>query len=260
MGFTASQVKNEKIGITLIAIAAVIALISVLVQEPIAQDIKYHLFSDSKKIWHIPNFWNVVSNLPFLIVGILGLYKTTIAGTLKIINDVEIAYKILFIGLILLSFGSAYYHLWPDNQSLVWDRLAMTIVFMALLSIIISEFISVSIGKVLLFPLVIAGASSVVYWHFSETSGAGDLRYYALVQFFPMLVMPVILVCFRSRCSKVRAYWYLLALFVVAKIFEYFDGEVYNAIGVISGHSIKHIAVALGLYILLVSYERRQCI
>lgn len=260
MGFTASQVKNEKTGIVLIVTAAVISLIGILIQEPIAQDIKYHLFSDSKIIWQIPNFWNVVSNLPFLIVGILGLYKLTIAGTLRIINDIEIAYKLLFVGLILLSIGSAYYHISPDNQSLAWDRLAMALVFMALFSIIISEFISVSIGKVLLFPLIVAGASSVVYWHFSETSGAGDLRYYALVQFFPMLVMPIILTCFRPQCSKVNAYWWLLALFIVSKIFEYFDGEVYNAIGVISGHSVKHITAALGLYILLVSYEKRKCI
>jgi ABC-type maltose transport system permease subunit len=135
----------------------------------------------------------------------------------------------------------------------------MVIAIMALLSIIISEFISVHTGKVLLLPLIFSGISSVVYWHFSEVWGEGDLRYYILVQFFPMFVIPVILICFRSQCTGVNAYWGLLVAYIAAKVFEHFDGEVYSVLGFISGHSIKHIAAALGLYILLVSYERRHC-
>ncbi|MEE8388841.1 MAG: ceramidase domain-containing protein, partial [Acidiferrobacterales bacterium] len=216
-------------------------------------------FSDSRKIFSILNFWNVVSNLPFLIVGVIGLYRIIVTGTLNVIGDIKISYILLFLGVSLVAFGSGYYHLWPDNQTLVWDRLPMTIAFMALFSIVISEFISARAGKALLLPFILAGASSVIYWHFSEFRGAGDLRYYAFVQFFPIIVIPVILVCFSSRCRGVNAYWLLLTAYIVAKVFEQFDGAVYSWLGIISGHSIKHVVVAFGLYILLVSYERRSC-
>ena len=250
---------KEKIGFTLIVLITLMSLLAVFFQDPIAQDTNYHNFRDSKEIFSIQNFWNVLSNLPFLIVGILGLYKVLVTDTLKIIGDIKIAYSLLFFGVTLIALGSAYYHLWPNNQTLVWDRLPMTIAFMSLFSIIISEFISTRAGKALLLPLIIVGISSVIYWHLSEIQGAGDLRFYALVQFYPMLIIPLILICFNSRCSKAKAYWLLLVAYVVAKALEHFDDEVYNTLGFISGHSIKHIVAALGLYILYISYLRRSC-
>jgi hypothetical protein len=135
----------------------------------------------------------------------------------------------------------------------------MTIAFMALFSIIISENISVRSGKTLLLPLLLTGMLSVAYWHFSETRGTGDLRLYALVQFYPMIAIPIILICFRSRCTHVYAYWWLLLAYIIAKVFEHFDAEVYNVSGFISGHSLKHLAAALGMYVLLVSYQKRNC-
>lgn len=251
--------KKEKLATTLIIVITLFSAIELLFLPPIAQDINYHSFSDSRSLFSILNFWNVVSNLPFLFIGILGLYKTVVTDTLNIIEDIKIAYILLFLGITLTAFGSGYYHLYPINQTLVWDRLALTIIIMSLFSIVISEFISACTGKALLFPFIFAGISSVAYWYFSELQGAGDLRYYAFVQFFPLFVIPIILVCFRSRYNCVKAYWLLLLLYVVAKVFEQFDDEVFSGLGFISGHSIKHFIAALGLYILLVSYQRRRC-
>jgi hypothetical protein len=250
---------KEKTGFVLIIVTALIALPAILSQAPLAQDVSYHQFVDTRNILSIPNFCNVVSNAPFVLVGLLGLYKLRRPGQLKIIDDNSIAYILLFFGTLLVGFGSSYYHLAPDNQTLVWDRLPMTIAFMALLSIIISEFISVRSGKNLLLPLILAGILSVAYWHFSEIRGEGDLRFYALVQFYPMLAIPIILVCFHSRCTHVYAYWWLLLAYIAAKLFEHFDAGIYNLLNVISGHSMKHLTAALGLYVLLVFYQKRTC-
>jgi len=254
-----TQFSKEKIGFTLIIVVTFISVPAIFLQDPIAQDINYHLFRDSKEIFSIQNFWNVLSNLPFLMVGVIGLYQFLVTDSLKIIKENKFAYSLLFFGVTLIAFGSGYYHLWPNNQTLVWDRLPMSIAFMSLFSIVIGEFISIRAGKALLLPLILLGIASVFYWHFSEIQGAGDLRFYALVQFYPMLVIPLILVCFNSRCSKAKAYWWLLVAYVIAKAFEHFDGEIYNMLGFISGHSIKHIVAALGLYILFISYLRRSC-
>lgn len=250
--------RKEKIGITLIVVLALFVVVATGLQNPIAQDVNYHLFKDSRTLLGIPNVWNVLSNAVFLFVGLSGLYKILITNSLNIIAEIKSSYVLFFIGITLVAFGSGYYHLWPDNQALVWDRLPMTIAFMALFSIIISEFISVRIGKVLLIPLVFLGMAAVIYWHVGEINGVGDLRYYAIVQFFPMLAMPVIFICFNSIYSHTRAYWFLLVAYIIAKVFEHFDGEIYNALGVISGHSLKHIIVAAGLAALLVSYAVRN--
>ena len=254
-----NPVKKERLGFALITITAVIVFAGILSLDPIPQDASYHLFVDTREIWLVPNFWNVVTNAPFVIVGLLGLYKFKFPGKLKVISDVNIAYILLFFGTFLVGFGSSYYHLAPDNQTLVWDRLPITIAFMALFSIIISEFISVRSGRTLLLPLILAGVLSVLYWHLTEIRGEGDLRFYALVQFYPMLAIPIMMICFRSRCTHVYAYWWLLLAYIAAKLFEHFDGEVFDALGFISGHSLKHLAAALGMYVLLLFYQKRDC-
>ena len=251
--------KKQKLGFALIIISALLVLGGVTGQGPVAQDVSYHLFADDRTIGAIPNFWNVISNIPFVNVGFLGVYKLRNPGKLKIIGELNIAYILLFFGVFLVGFGSGYYHLAPDNQTLVWDRLPMTIAFMSLFSIIISEFISVRSGKNLLLPLILAGILSVVYWHFSEMRNEGDLRLYLLVQFYPILAIPIMLLCFRSHCTGVSAYWWLLLTYVTAKILEHFDNEVYNVLGFISGHSLKHVFAALGMYVLLAFYQQRNC-
>lgn len=253
-------IKKEKIALAIIIVFSILLFWGVLNLEPIAQDLSYHDFEDSRDIFGIPNFWNVVSNIPFFVVGVFGLYRLLIANNLVIIDELKIAYILLFSGASLVSIGSGYYHLQPDNMTLVWDRLPMTVVFMALFSIIIAEFISVRAGKVLLLPLVLAGITSVVYWYFTEIGGEGDLRYYAVVQFLPIFVIPVILISFRAQHTNVVAYWGLILAYIAAKLFEHFDAQVFDLASYISGHSIKHIVAALGLYVLLASYQNRNYI
>jgi len=254
-----SLINKEKTGFNLIVTITVISIIAFFSQDRIAQDIAYHNFSDFRTIFNIPNFWNVLSNLPFLIVGFMGLYKLFVKKNLHIINEMQTAYALLFFGVFLVAFGSGYYHLAPNNQTLVWDRLPMTIAFMAMFAIIIAEFISIRLGKTLLWPLLIAGVASVFYWHFTELQGKGDLRFYAVIQFYPMLVMPIILLCFKSRFDHLNAYWILFASYALAKVFEHFDQAFYSILGfAMSGHSVKHIVAALGLYVLLLAYQQRK--
>ncbi|MCF6225059.1 MAG: ceramidase [Xanthomonadales bacterium] len=250
--------KNPSTGLWLIAILTTISSISMLFIEPIPQDISYHLFSDVTLAFGIQNFWNVFSNISFAIVGILGLYNIYVSKSLVLIDSTRLSYALFFAGVALVALGSGYYHLWPDNQTLVWDRLPMTIAFMALFSILICEFISERVGKTLLIPLILLGVFSVFYWEYTEGQGVGDLRLYALVQFLPIVVIPIILIFFSSQFTRISGYWWLLLVYLLAKVFEHFDAQVFSALSFISGHSIKHIAAAFGVYLLLLSYQRRS--
>lgn len=226
--------------------------------DPIPQDPNYHLLKDQRTVFGIPNFWNIISNLPFLLAGIMGLHQLLRSRPFRFIAELRTAYLLLFLSVSFIAFGSGYYHLWPNNETLLWDRLPMTITFMALFSVIVGEFVSVRVGKLALWPLIIFGVFSVFYWHVTESNGEGDLRLYVLVQFLPLILIPLILLFFKSAFTHTSGYWLLLGTYLLAKGFEYFDGPVYSLLSLLSGHSLKHLVAALGIFFLLQAYNNRE--
>lgn len=215
--------------------------------SPIEQNEDYHNFSDTLTIGRIPNFWNVISNFTFLIVGLFGILR------LKKMDRVNSQFLAFFIGVSFVAIGSGYYHFNPNSSTLVWDRLPMTIAFTALMSIVISEFIDYKKGKLLLLPLLLLGIISIVYW-----VKLGDLRLYVLVQFYPILAIPVILILFKSAENSPKGFWLLLISYIIAKLFEIYDFEIHKTLKHLSGHSLKHISASVGVYLLINSYIRQN--
>ena len=239
--------KKEKVGYIILTAIALLSVAGIFILSPIEQDKEYHNFCDSEAIFNIPNFWNVVSNIPFLVIGLIGLYKTTT------LEETKIQYIMFFLGISLVAIGSGYYHLNPNNNTLVWDRLPMTIAFMSLFSIIISEFIDLKIGLKSLLPSILIGLLSVVYWIVFN-----DLKIYILVQFFPVFAIIVILSFFRSKYNLTIGYWLLLLAYIIAKIFEHFDYQTQNTLKLLSGHTLKHIVISIGIFSLLYTYLNRK--
>jgi hypothetical protein len=244
------------LGLGVIAVAAIATVF--LFTTAIPQDPGYHQFADTRQILGIENFANVLSNLVFLIVGVAGLLYVFRYASQICIFGLEVAYGVFFVGIFLTSFGSSYYHLAPGNETLVWDRLPMTIGFAALVTIVVGEYVSEQIAARLLVPLLLIGFASVEYWAWTEARGVGDLRPYALVQFLPMLMIPVILLRRQPFIGKARYFWWMIASYFAAKLFEFFDAEVYALGHIISGHSIKHIAAALTPAIFLYALTQRR--
>lgn len=234
-----------------------ISVIAASLLPAIAQDPSYHLFSDSVTLWGIPHFWNTVSNLPFLYVGAMGYIKLN-QSKLNVSNELSLALRIFYAGVFFVGVGSGYYHLNPNNVTLVWDRLPMTIGFMALFSVVIAEYISIKTAKALLPPLIFAGVLSVAYWYISESNHQGDLRPYALVQFLPMLVIPVILLSYKHPFEHAKGYWLLIACYGMAKVLEHFDPQIHSALAIMSGHALKHAIAALGIGLFTFHLETRR--
>lgn len=241
--------------ITLVLITGV-AIIGAFLLPKVPQDPAYHQFADTRTILSVPNFWNVLSNLPFVFVGLTGLVMC-VRSSLAIVPELKPAYILFFIGVAAVAFGSGYYHLWPSNQTLVWDRLPMTIGFMSIFALIIAEFISVKAGRVLFLPLVIAGFASVFYWDYSESLNAGDLRFYGLVQFLPMLLIPLILLMYQSRFTHIGLYWAVLAAYGLAKLAELGDHVIYDLLD-FSGHSLKHLIAAAAPWMFYLALKKRS--
>lgn len=177
----------------IILVIVIIAIIAVFSADPIAQDPGYHNFADQRVMIKIPNFYNVLSNIPFVIIGVMGMRLVLSGNASGGLVELKNVYLAFFAGVFLTAFGSAYYHYHPDNLTLLWDRLPMTIAFTALFIAIVGEYVSSRLALKLFVPLLLLGIISVIYWYITELNGNGDLRAYALVQFLPALLIPLIL-------------------------------------------------------------------
>ncbi len=223
---------------------------------------EYHNFADQRPLLGVPHCLNVLSNLPFLIVGVAGLVFMAGPWSRRPGTFLEPAerwpYWVFFLGLALTGIGSAYYHADPNNARLTWDRMPLTVAFMGLFTAVLAERISWRLADWLLGPLVALGIASVVYWHWTETQGAGDLRSYFVVQFFPLLALPLLLLFFPSRYTGTADLVAVLGCYLIAKILELLDGQVYTQGGIVSGHTLKHLVAGVGPYFVLHMLQHRQ--
>jgi hypothetical protein len=243
-----------------LGIAAVIGLWSF---PAIPQSLSYHHFADDRTLLGVPNLLNVVSNVPFLIVGVGGL-----CFVLRRREDADSAFldpaerrpfMLFFAGVGLTAFGSAYYHLHPDNDRLVWDRLPMAVAFVSLFAAVLAERIDVRLGTRLLAPLVMLGIGSALYWHWTEQQGRGDLRPYYFVQFYPILALPLMLLLLPPRYTRTGDFFIALGWYIVAKVCEHpGDAPIFSVGHVVSGHTLKHLAAAAGVYWILRMLQRRR--
>lgn len=230
---------NNKIkGYILIAIGFT-AFATIFFIGPLAQDPNYHSFADSRSINDVPNFWNVVTNLPFCIIGILGVNAVIKSRPKNVVKELNISCYVFFIGIFFCGIGSAYYHWSPNSATLVWDRLPMTIAFMGFFSLLIGDSISSKAGKQILIPLVLIGLLSIVYWKFNN-----DLRLYALAQFLPGILAPLMLLFYKQQSGMAKYYWLMLLCYALAKVFEHYDKQIFSAFD-LSGHSLKHLFAGL---------------
>ena len=237
---------RRRLGFAILGVLLGIGVGVLLFMPVMPQKLDYHGFHDARTLLGIPNALNVVSNLAFAVVGWLGLRLVAGGATsATILPSLRPAYATLFTGLLLTAFGSAYYHWSPSNATLIWDRLPIAIAFMALFATVMGERVNAGLGARALIPLVVIGVASVLYW-----AAFDDLRPYGIVQFYPVLAIPVLIACFPSTHGGGRLLLGAIACYVVAKVLEEADGAIYGVSGWISGHTLKHLAAALGAWLI----------
>ncbi len=231
-------------------IAAIVIVASLFV-SPIPQDPTYHDFADVHPHFGMPNALNILSNILILWAGIAGLWQLAGRTSLHTLPQLMPAYVVFFAALVLTAIGSSWYHLAPDNPALAWDRGAMTLGFMSFFTILLGERVSLRTARLLFPVLLILGLASILYWHVTESAGNGDLRAYALVQFLPILLAPVILSLFDSRHDRGGDLWWMLFVYLLAKLCEIFDHELFALTGWIGGHALKHLVAGLACFVFL---------
>jgi hypothetical protein len=238
----------------------VVGAAALLFHGPIPQDVGYYQFADRRAWAGIPHAGDVLSNIAFLVAGALGLaFLASPRGENAFADRRErLPYALFFAGVFLTTFGSTWYHLAPDTNRLFWDRLPMTVAFVALFAAVIGERMSVRLARRLLWPLVAVGALSVLYWRMTEQAGRGDLRPYALVQYYPTLAIVLLLLLYPPRYSGSGILWGVAGAYALAKAFELADAPILRATGLVSGHTLKHLVAGASAGLVLWMLARRR--
>jgi len=223
----------------------ILCIVAAFLLPAVPQSLAYHHFADQRDVFGIDNFLDVVSNLGFLIAGMAGLVIVFGGRAQFEFRSERWPYAVFFLGVLLTALGSGYYHLAPDNETLFWDRLPMTVAFMGLVSSQIVDRINIRAGLALLVPMLLLGAASVIYWRATERAGVGNVLPYGILQGYSMVVVLLLAMLSPSRYTRGNDLYRVFGWYGLSKLLETFDAEVLHLGSVVSGHTLKHIAAAI---------------
>ncbi len=239
----------------LLAAAVGLLIVGAFAVAPREQPQDYHLFADAAPLGRVPNAWNVLSNLAFLAVGLWGLGVVLSRQVTRAFAEpwIRRPWTLFFAAVTVTALGSAYYHWKPDDATLFWDRLPMTVAFTALATAVLAERVDTVAARRLFVPLVAAGLAAIVAWPL-----LGDLRPYVALQAAAILVVLASTFFFPGRPGERLWMAGLLAGYAAALILELLDHQVKDLVGVTGGHPLKHLAAAAGTACLVLMLVRRQ--
>lgn len=243
---------------------SVAVVMTAIMLPPVSQPADYHQFADQRSFFDTPNFYNVVSNLAILLSGVAGLlflfnsYRSP-AQKVFLSRTEYWPYLILFLSVAASALGSIFYHWIPDNAYLLWDRLPIAAGITALLAATLVERVSPAVGLWSLPFLTILGILSVLYWHWTEQQGIGNLNFYIVTQFYSIVLIVLLSMQYPSRYTHSKDIYQVIVLYAVAKMTELLDMPIYNLTGhFISGHTVKHLLVAWVVYRIVRMLQKRE--
>lgn len=231
-----------------VALALILAL---TVSGPVAQLANYHAFADQRSLLGIANAGDVLSNLGFLLAAAYGFTSLRQA---RRDDPARRAYAVFFSALAATAVGSTWYHLAPDNARLVWDRLPIAVACASLLAAAVHDAYAKTIPALLALVLLCGLAVFSVFWW----SWTGDLRFYLLIQAAPLVLIPVLQWQSGAPMAQRTLFFVAIGLYVWAKLFELADQAVLQALGFVSGHTIKHLLAVLAALVLARAFARRN--
>ena len=199
-----------------------------------------HGFADQRTLWGIPCAMDVLSNLPFAIAGVWGLWALRRLAPGALDRTSHTLGTLFFAGLLCTAAGSSVYHWRPLDAGLLWDRLGMVLPFAGLLGLAAAGRVSDRAGWALAGAVLLTGPLAVLWW-----AHTGNLMPWAVVQLGGMLVV-LVLACLPRRDGALAVHLgAVIGLYAVAKLFEAADHAVFDATYQwLSGHSMKHVLAA----------------
>lgn len=230
---------------------------AMLIHGPIAQLAHYNEFADQSTLFGVVRGGDVLSNVGFALVAVWGIVRLWPLRYHPALLAGRYGYSLFLIGLLLTAFGSGYYHLVPDNARLVWDRLPIALACAGLLAAVRAENLPHINGKTGAILLAVLATLSVDWWRVTDLHGVGDLRPYLLFQVLPLVLIPLWQAIYRAPQADRLAFGAALLAYVAAKLAEMNDHQIFALLGVLSGHTLKHLLATLAAWILVARLVQR---
>ena len=236
-----------------VGILALLALIApwlaAALLPAVAQPQAYHQFADQRSWLGVPHAANVLTNLPFLLIGAFGL----VIVWQRRASSAAAGYVALFAGGVLTAFGSAWYHAAPSDATLVWDRLPIAVAFAGLVAGTLADRVPAWSGRLAL-AFVATAVATVLYWQ-----STGNLLPYLLMQACFVAVALLATARVPSTATHARGLYVVTALYALAVLCERFDAVIAASTnGIVSGHPLKHVVAAAALCSVVVMLQRRR--
>lgn len=216
----------------------------------VAQNPHYHAFADQRLLWGVPHALDVLTNLPFALAGAWGFWA--LARWARGACSAERAataglcglFGLFFGGLLLTAVGSSVYHWQPHDATLLWDRAGMLVAFAGAAGLAVAGRIGLRAAGVAALWMLVAGTLALLTWE-----STGQFLPWAVVQGGGMLLV-VALACLPHRPGGLHvSLGALIGWYALAKLLELGDHGVWHwTQGVVSGHSLKHVAAALAAW------------
>lgn len=239
-------------------IVIALAGMALLVYGPIPQAPNYHAFADTRAMWGIPNAGDVLSNIGFALAGLWGLAVVSRGEHRERLMRQLPSLWVFAAAVFLTAFGSGYYHLAPGNERLVWDRLPISLACAGVLAAAYLRTHETTLTLTIPAVLSIFGVASVFWWSATEARGMGDLRPYILLQGAPLVLVPLWQWRARSPRPERIDFGIAVLLYVFAKLAELNDRAIFEALGLVSGHTIKHLLAGVASVFILRSLVGRE--
>ena len=231
-----------------VAAAGVLVLLALL--PPVCRGPGFHHYADERAWLGLPNAADVLTNLPFVLVGLAGL-----ALAPRVPARDRLGVRLLFGGFVLLGLGSGAYHLYRTDLTLVLDWLPIALVLAWLSALVITDRVGARAGRVAGWILPAAAVASVLVWWLGGGTAGGDMRWYVGLQLSLVAAVPVIVLLYPRGALGTRELWLAVACFGAARVVNKADGWLLDHVG-LSGHSCKHLVAGLAAYFVLCSVRR----
>lgn len=230
-----------------------------LVAGPIAQPPDYNNFANRAPWLGIANGADVLSNLGFALVALWGWLRLRPRRRGPELERGWSGYRLFLAGLGLTALGSAWYHLAPDNQRLVWDRLPIALTVAGLLAAVRAECVPDTRGTRYTLVISLLAVLSVAWWQYTDgPQHPGDLGPYLAMQLLALLLIPLWQAIHRAPRADRLAFGVAIAFYVVAKLAELYDRELLAALRFVSGHTLKHLLASAAAAVLVARLSQRR--
>ncbi len=234
-----------------LACFAVAPLLIVAMMSPVLRGPAFHHYADARWLLGLPHAGDVLSNLPFVWVGIAGLIAARRAVGLP-----RGLVALFFAGILGIGLGSGAYHVHPTDATLVFDWLPIVIAVAFLVALVASDRVDRSLGRIAAVVLPTAGLVSVMWWWAGGGTDGGDMRFYATLQLLFIAMVPVMVLLYpKGRLPRADLLCGMVC-FVLARLVNTRDASILDSTTLVSGHTVKHLMAGLAAWFVLRAVRR----